>query len=104
MQQREITIKEGFTTESVDGHTFSKVDKLVVQHAEFCNFVSPCTGLPSSKLGNTYSHTSKKYIKLKWGMNFRSTDENSAHSITKRLFSTSLVPPHDFHAQLYVVL
>ena len=42
-------------------------DKIVVQHAEFRQFTSPRTGLPSSKYGNTYYHPNRKCIELKWG-------------------------------------
>lgn len=40
-------------------NNFSKSDKIVIQHAEFRQVTSPCTGLPASKFGNAYYHASR---------------------------------------------
>ena len=45
-------------------NTFSQADKIVVQHAEFHHFDSPCTGLLASKYGYVYYHPNRKCIEL----------------------------------------
>ncbi len=49
-------------------NTFLDADKIVIQHPEFRQFISPRTGLPSSKYGIAYYHTRRKCIELKWGV------------------------------------
>ena len=66
-------------------NTFSAADKIVVQHAEFRQFTSPRTGLPSSKYGNTYYHPSRKCIELKWGGNFSTSHVISPDNVRSQL-------------------
>lgn len=45
-------------------NTFSRADTIIVQHAEFLHFDSPCTGLLASKYGYVYYHLNRKCIEL----------------------------------------
>ena len=47
-------------------NTFSETDKVVVQHKEFRQFMSPRTGLQQSKYGNAYYHARMNCIQLKF--------------------------------------
>ena len=73
-------------------NNFSKSDdKIVIQHAEFCQFTSPCTGLPASKFGNAYYHASRRCIELRWGASFNSSDITIPETQEKRTFKYSPV-------------
>ena len=68
-------------------NTFTEADTIVIQHAEFRQFLSPRTGLPASRYGNAYYHARRKCIELKWGVNFSNSDVVVPENVKSQLTS-----------------
>ena len=69
-------------------NNFSKSEKIVIQHAEFRQFTSPHTGLPTSKFGNPYYHACRRCIELKWGASFNSSNVTIPDSVKPKLIAS----------------
>lgn len=66
-------------------NNFTKAYSIVIQHAEFCHFTSPQSGLPASKFGNAYYHPRRVCIELKTGLQFDARNLVIVDSIKEHL-------------------